>query len=193
MMFNLYYILDTLDTKEQKITATYICDRFDRLMYSVALKILRSEVDAEDAVVQTVIHICENIDRFMGKSDADLKRMVGRYAKNAAINIYNKNKRVQEHKTILTDDEIGDDGISQDVFDFITEPEHYGVLQQYVMALDDFTKQLLLYRFVEDMTCEDIAKLVDMSSSTVSTKINRAIQKIRKRYLEDQAKEGTHK
>ncbi len=193
MLFDFYSIINTLETEEQRVTAEYICEKFDKLMYFISLKILRNEPDAEDAVIQTVIYICENINDFMNKQDADIKRMVGRYTRNVAINIYNKNKRIQEHKEILNENEGGDNTLDQVDFEFFTKTEHYGILQHYVMELDDLIKQLLLYRYVEGMTCEEISKKVEMPASTVSTKINRALKKVKQRYIQEHEKEGAGK
>lgn len=190
MLYDFSSIISTLETTEQKVTAEYICEQYDKMMYSIALKILKNEPDAEDAVVQTVINICNNIDRFIDKRPSDIKRMVGRYAYNASVNIYNKNKYVMEHTAVIDDADMSEEPLTEDDVDFITDPNHYGELQKYVMQLDTLTQQLLLYRYVHDMSCEEIAKITHIPASTVSTKTNRALKKMKKQYEKDHKNDG---
>lgn len=190
MLYDFSSIISTLETAGQKVTAEYICEQYDKLMYSIALKILKNEPDAEDAVVQTVINICNNIEHFIGKRPSDIRRMVGRYAYNASVNIYNKNKYVMEHTAVMEDAPISDESLTDDDVDFITDPNHYGELQKYVMQLDTLTQQLLLCRYVYEMSCEEIAKITHIPASTVSTKTNRALKKMKKQYEKDHKDDG---
>lgn len=187
-MIGFSYIINTLETEEQRITADNICNEYYEFMYKISFKILRNVHDAEDAVVQTVINICKSIDVFVGKQPLDTKRMVGRYTYNAAINIYNKNKLIREHTETISENEKMDDSLSVDDYEFITDPNNYGVLQKYIVKLDSITKQLLVYRYVHGLSCKVIGKMLNIPASTVSTKINRALKKMKEMYLKDQKK-----
>lgn len=182
-MIGFSFIIDTLDTEEQKVTAEHICNNYYELMYKTAYKILNNEPDAEDAVIQTVINICQNINKFIGKKQPDIERMVGRYASNAAINIYNKNKLRSERTEPFNENQ--DNCLTEDDYNLITDPNNYGVLQKYIIKLDTVSKQLIVDRYVHGLTCKEIGKKLNISDSTVSTKINRAIKKIKKMYEED--------
>ncbi len=182
-MIGFSFIIDTLETEEQKITADNICNNYYELMYKTAYKILNNGPDAEDAVIQTVINICQNIDNFIGKKQPDIERMVGRYASNAAINIYNKNKLISERTEPLNQNQ--DNYLTEDDYNLITDPNNYGVLQKYIVKLDTVSKQLIVDRYVHGLTCKEIGKKLNIPDSTVSTKINRAIKKMRKMYEED--------
>ena len=87
-MIDFSFIINILETEEQRITADNICNEYYEFMYKISFKILKNVPDAEDAVVQTVINICKSIDNFIGKQQLDIKRMVGRYTYNVAVNIY---------------------------------------------------------------------------------------------------------
>ncbi len=45
MLFDVSFIIITLETTEQKVTAEYICEHYDKMMYSIALRILKNEPD----------------------------------------------------------------------------------------------------------------------------------------------------
>lgn len=187
-MIDFSYIINTLETEEQRQTADNICDEYYEFMYKISFKILKNVPDAEDAVVQTVINICKGIDVFVGKPQSDTKRLVGRYTYNAAINIYNKNKLIQEHTETISENEKVDDPLTDDDYEFLTDPHNYGVLQKYVVKLDSVTKQLLVYRYGHGLSCKVIGKMLNIPASTVSTKINRALKKMKEMYLKDQMK-----
>lgn len=187
-MIGFSYIINTLETEEHRITADNICNEYYEFMYKISFKILRNVPDAEDAVVQTVINICKSIDVFVGKQPLDTKQMVGRYTYNAAINIYNKNKLIREHTEMVSENEKMDHSLSVDDYEFITDPNNYGVLQKYIVKLDSITKQLLVYRYVHGLSCKVIGKMLNIPASTVSTKINRALKKMKEMYLKDQKK-----
>lgn len=187
-MIDFSYIINTIETEEQRQTADTICDEYYEFMYKISFKILKNIPDAEDAVVQTVINICKSIDVFVGKPQADTKRLVGRYTYNAAINIYNKNKLILEHTETINENAKVDDSLTDDDYEFITDPNNYGVLQKYVVKLDSVTKQLLVYRYVHGLSCKVIGKMLNIPASTVSTKINRALKKMKEMYLKDQMK-----
>lgn len=187
-MIDFSYITSTLETEEQRRTADHICNKYYEFMYKISFKVLKNVPDAEDAVVQTVIHICKNIDVFVEKSQSDTKRLVGRYTYNAAINIYNKNKLIQEHTETINENQKVDDLLTEDDYEFITDPHNYGALQKYVVKLDSVTKQLLVYRYVHGLSCKEIGKILNIPASTVSTKLNRALKKMKEMYQKDQMK-----
>ncbi len=187
-MMDFSYIINTLETGEQRRTADNICNEYYEFMYKISYKILQNVPDAEDAVIQTVINICKSIDNFIGRQQADVKRMVGRYTYNAAINIYNKNKLIQEHTETIGEHEKVDDSLTDDEYEFIIDPHNYGVLQKYVIKLDSVTKQLLVYRYVHGLSCKEIGRILNIPASTVSTKLNRALKKMKEMYQKDQMK-----
>ena len=187
-MIDFSYIINTLETEEERQTADNICNEYYEFMYKISFKILKNIPDSEDAVVQTVINICKSIDVFVGKPQSDTKRLVGRYTYNAAINIYNKNKLILEYTETINENEKVDDSLTDDDYEFITDPNNYGVLQKYVVKLDSVTKQLLVYRYVHGLSCKAIGKMLNIPASTVSTKINRALKKMKEMYLKDQMK-----
>ena len=187
-MIDFSFIISSLETEEQRITAENICNEYYEYMYKISFKVLNNVPDAEDAVIQTVINICKSIDSFIGKQQLDVKRMVGRYTYNAAVNIYNKNKLIQERTETINENIKAEESLTEEDYYFITDANNYGILQNYIVKLDIVTKQLLVYRYVQGLSCKAIGKMLNISASTVSTKINRALKKMKEMYLKDQMK-----
>lgn len=63
-MLDFLYILNTLETEEQRITAGILFKKYQNAMYWIAFNILKNDMDAEDAVMKAAENICANIDDF---------------------------------------------------------------------------------------------------------------------------------
>ena len=116
--------------------------------------------------------------------------MVARYTRNAAINAYHKNKR---EKTVSLDTAHIENGrhkesVTEHDVSILTDPAHFGDLQKYVMQLPEPYQEVLMYRYVEDMTCREIAKWLGIPESTVSTRLNRALKRLANMFEEGEGK-----
>ena len=87
-----YNFLATLDYEERNC-AEEIFEQYNKLIYEVAYKILNKTQDAEDIVDEVMINVMKNINRFTHASRNDIESQLVIYSRNAAINLYNKNKR----------------------------------------------------------------------------------------------------
>ena len=90
MLFFLY--LAALADNEREL-AERIFEENYKLIFEIAYKILNNVQDAEDTISVVMINIMKNIDRFSGVSQHDIEAQIVIYSRNAAINLYNKNKR----------------------------------------------------------------------------------------------------
>ena len=185
-MFYYEGLLSALETEEQKTTATHIFERYESLMFHIAFDYVKNESDAEDLVMQVAENICNNIEAFIGKDDKSLARMVARYTRNAATNKYHELKRkatVSFDETYM-EDESREEAITEFECSILTDGEHFGYLQEYVTKLPEAYQHVLMYRYVEEMNCRQIAKLLNMSESTVSTRVNRALKQLARLFEE---------
>lgn len=78
-------------------------------MYWIAFNILKNNMDAADAVMKAVENICNNIDSFSNLSEEDSKLLVSSIVKNAAFDLYRRNKKFStqsiEQYILTTSDE----------------------------------------------------------------------------------------
>jgi RNA polymerase sigma-70 factor (ECF subfamily) len=66
-------------------------------------------------------------------------------------------------------------------------PEHQLMLQQMRDSLKDLpedARQLLTWRYIDDLDPKDIAAILDITPNNASVKLNRAIQLLKQRYQE---------
>ena len=144
-------------------------------MFCVAFDIVKNSEDAEDAVQNAFVGIANNMKSIGDPLSHNTLSYVIKAAKNAAINIYNKNNRI---KTIEYCDEIN---ISDDdFFDKITAKEEINKIVDAIYNLNDTYKLPLYYYYVCDMKAKDIANLLGLNVSAVKVRIHRGKKELLK-------------
>ncbi|MBQ8981249.1 MAG: sigma-70 family RNA polymerase sigma factor [Eubacterium sp.] len=137
-------------------------------MFFAAFDIVKNKEDAEDAVHNAFIGIVNNMNSIDDPLSKRTLSYVIKAAKNAAINIYNKNNKIE---TVEYNDDIN---ISDnDFFDSITNKQKLDETVDAISNLKDTYKLPLYYYFVCDMKIKDIATLLGLSTSAVKVRIHR--------------------
>ena len=67
--------------------------RYAKRMYAIAYKILHDPHDSEDAVMEAFRRIVKNQKKFNNLKSTDADALATVYIKNAAIDVYNLNKK----------------------------------------------------------------------------------------------------
>jgi len=145
-------------------------------MYAVAFDVLHNKEDAEDAVHQAFVHLADHFEKAAAVPKEEMKAFIIVITRNAAINLYRKNKRDAEHFTTLDDD-------SKPVETDFFEQSDYEMLVQTIKMLPTKYKDVLFLRFVQDLSAKETADLIGISAETVRKRTERA-KKMLKRLLE---------
>ena len=165
-MLIFYLSLIDDDRVENKFDIIYYEYR-DRMFYA-AYDVVKNKEDAEDAVHNAFIGIVNNMNSIDDPLSKRTLSYVIKAAKNAAINIYNKNNKIETVE--LNDDiKLSDD----DFLDAIISKETLDKTVEAISGLTDTYKLPLYYYFVCDMKIKDIATLLDLSASAVKVRIHR--------------------
>jgi len=166
-------------------------DLLDKLMtehqnrlYSMALQILRNsgkgtEEDAADLVQDTFLKVYRNINRFSGLSDTDTIRLLTIYTKYTVFDFlkraehrYGKVPLVyeedEEEKTLdLPDDAPGPEEI-------LLNKETLEELAEYIDRLTDKQRHVVLLKYQYGYRNKEIAKLIQVPVTNVSSLLERA-------------------
>ncbi len=177
-MIEISAITASLETEEQRITAETLFETYQNLMYHTAYSVLKNPHDAEDAVADTLIKVCRNIDKFHGESEKTQKLLLYEYTKNTAIDRYRERKR----KTCVSLDEVlTADDLSSDPCDAVLA-EDFGDMQPSLAKLPQKYKDLLIMRYGEGLKYKEIAVLLHLPEATVATRLLRAKAMLLKLY-----------
>lgn len=150
---------------------------YAKAMYHVCLRMMGNSADAEDMCQNVFIDVFDNIQKFRGDST------FGAWIRRITINkCYNelKKKKIQLHYC----DEIPD--IKEEELDDLNY-ENIGTekIKEAITQLPEGSKMIFnLYAF-EDYTHEEIAKILNISTSTSKTQYMRAKQKLKEILLKN--------
>ena len=187
-MISFVSALSVIENEEGRARAGNIFDRYQNAMYWTAHDILKNRSDAEDAVMEAARSICKNYSDFKPLTGKDLKFKVLAVVRNAAIDIYRRNQRksTQSLDERFTDNEDGD--IPEDTV-LMFDTADLGDLQKHIFKLKEQYKVVLILRYVNEMSVNEIARIQNKPASTISTQIIRAKAQLKKMLEEEKAHE----
>lgn len=177
----LAYIQSIEDDSKREIVEN-IYNLYYKHMTACALGILKNHHDSQDAVQDAFYNITATYDLFADASSPATAALVHIYVKNAAINIYNKNKR--HAKIVMLCDDIEE--VAKDVADgdadlqrIVIDNETTEIVSKAIDKLEDMYKDLIILKYYYHMRNIDVAKVLNMDSNKVNGRIFRAKQKLR--------------
>lgn len=150
--------------EEQKLKAEQLYIKYWHLMCHVAMEILQNSADAEDAVQQAFLYLMLHMDR-LGDIDSPATRAyVTLTAKHRAIDLYRSRRRCEPA------DVSGMQAAG-------IRPERLGVMEA-LSQLPARDRDMLLLRFWEGYTTDEIAGMLRMKKDTVQKDVWRAKKKL---------------
>jgi len=156
--------------------------RHNRRLYRIARSVLRDDAEAEDVMQDAYVRAYENLHQFEGR--ASFSSWISRIALYEALARARKRKRIVELDTVL---EGGREGV-QNLHSQLPSPEHEAsnsqirrLLEEEVDALPDNYRTIFMLRDVEDIDVAEVARILDISSENVKTRLHRAHALLRKR------------
>lgn len=141
-------------------------------MYGIAYSVLHNREDAEDAVMDAVYNIVNNISRFVSLPRNKTESLIVIIVRNAAINRYNRNRRRgvlpldEEHENIPDSDPT-----SAEMFG---EAEDYEALLARIRSLEPIYRDVLLLKYLDGCDNAAIAALTGVTETTVRVRLMRA-------------------
>ena len=175
----------SLSAEEQE-TARRIYGAYKDRMFSIALDILHDRHDAEDAVSESVVRIIRNIDRFTGADEKLVKANVLIYTRNAALNIYNRKKRLSAHEesAVVYTGEGYEEREFEDVFADVqimaSEDEKKDKIIACLDRLEQRDRDLLMLVCSLGYSYKETADIMGMTVSNVGIALKRAKDRMRK-------------
>lgn len=167
-------------------------DLFDELftqhkdrVYVIAKGYVKLREDAEDIVQDTFIKVYRNIGIFYDLSREEIIAWIVICTQNTAIDYLRKQKRRIKAVSINYDDD-GEEK-EYDIPDVGPLPEEMIInkdlakrLGEYIDLLPDSQRHVIIYKYYYHMKDKAIAKVLGISETAVSSRLNRAKDKLRK-------------
>lgn len=161
--------------------------RHERRVYSLALRMLRQEQDAEDVTQQTFLSALENLNGFRG--EATFSTWLLRIATYAALKVIRKRKGLEMVSLeAATEPAEGNDAVPHPEFiaDWRQSPEHLvernetrRLLDEALDQLDEKHRLVFLLRDVEGLSVRETADALGLSEANVKVRLLRARLQLR--------------
>jgi RNA polymerase sigma-70 factor (ECF subfamily) len=164
-----------------------LTNRYEQRVYSLALRMLRQEQDAEDVTQQTFLSALENLGGFRG--DASFATWLLRIATHAALKVIRKQKGLDTVSLEEATEEA-------DGYDTIPHPEYIAdwrhspeqlvqkneiqrMLDEALAKLDEKHRLVFLLRDVEGLSVKETAETLGLSEANTKVRLLRARLQLR--------------
>lgn len=182
----LVMLMAMVDSPEDKRKIEQLYEKYNRLMYTVAYRILGHHEDAEDAVLFSWEKIIRHIDKVPDipeeqndSSESEncqkicnkIKAFIVTIVERTAIDMYRKKKRNAE---------VGVDELEETPFVAVKESAYGEAEVRLILEKlpKKYAEVMFLY-LVHDMTYQDICDVLGLSMSAVASRVMRGKEKIR--------------
>ncbi len=155
-----------------------LVSRYERQVYTLALRILRQREDAEDVVQDTFLSVMEHLPDF--REEATFHTWLVRIATNHALNVLRKRKGTLP---VSSREDAGEKGLPHPEFiapwrdgpEAIAElKETRELLTKALEALEDKHLVVFLLRDVEGLSTEETARALGISDANARIRLFRA-------------------
>ncbi len=179
-------------TIQDEAKRTFLEELFDAhsdRMYHAALKILGNREDAEDALQDTFIKIYGTIEKFKALSGDDLILLIIIYTRNTARDILRRRNTAEKNRAdIYFDDgervhDIPDS--SPTVEEIVISRETVRRTSDFIDALPEPQRDVIIMKYRLNLREREIANMLGISETAVSSRIGRAKESLRKKLAED--------
>lgn len=141
-------------------------------LFRIARGITGQEADAWDLVQEATLAAYDQFHRLRG-GPAAFGPWIRRILVNRARNLLKARSRMVPLEAVAAGDPDPAPGPEEQL--------SHALLWGEVMALEEHQRQVLVLRFLVDMTVEEISRVLDVPEGTVKSRIHRALGALRKR------------
>ncbi|NLC43669.1 MAG: sigma-70 family RNA polymerase sigma factor [Clostridiales bacterium] len=168
-MFLITLSTDNDNADSDKIERLY--HKYYRLMYYVANKILQDNYLAEDAVQTAFLKLIPNLHKIEDINSHKTKAFVVIVVENVAKRMYTKRRKINTMALEELEYQISDN--SNELEALISDLDLESIVE-HMKKLHKNDSEILLLRYVHEMTSKEIAQLLDVKDAVVRKRLERA-------------------
>lgn len=155
-----------------------LVERFRQRVWHICFRLLGNEHDAGDAAQEVFVRLFLNRTKFEGRSK--YSTWVHGIAVRTCLTIRRGRGRRQRRENVTSDETIESQAPG-------TQPQTEGLsldLMQMLEILDEEDRALLILKYAENYSHEELAEMFNLSVSACKMRISRAREKIQERFGE---------
>lgn len=154
-------------------------------VYKLAYRYVNHPEDSKEIVQETFLKIYQHINDFRRLEREEIIAMIVIYTKNTALDFLRKRNRRINAGSLSYDDE--DEVKEYDIPDTQATPEEIVIskelkerLGKYIGLLPERQREVIIFKYYLNLKDKEIADILSIDESAVSSRVNRAKSKLRK-------------
>lgn len=164
-----------------KLKEIYI--KYKKLMYYIAIDILKDAHESEDAVQNSIIKLVNYIDRIDDINSNKTKHLIVTIVKNASIDIYRKKKKTFPSDIDKFSNLIESEDIPLD--DLVIKLGEAQKLSKKIAELKNEYADILTLRYYHEFNNKEIANILNITNGNVRIKLYRARKALKKLMIDE--------
>lgn len=144
---------------------TVVYDCMARQMFTLALSILKSYADAEDAMQETFLKVIQSINTY--RKNGNARAWLLSITRNTAIDIMRK-----KNNSLCVEDTAF---VSKESKDFAEKI----AIEDALMTLDREDREIVVLKIVSGLKFREISQLTELPLTTVQKRYQRALKKLK--------------
>jgi RNA polymerase sigma factor (sigma-70 family) len=157
-----------------KHSYTHIINKYKNPLYATILRMTKNPQDAQDFVQEAFIKVYHQLGKYDGKGS--FSSWIYRVAVNHCLDEFRK-KSYHIQKVELSEDKFENPSHPEVIF---LKKERSRQLERVVATLPEDERMIILLRYVNELSYDEISELLDIPVTTVRNKLHRAKMKMRK-------------
>ncbi|MEL4308180.1 RNA polymerase sigma factor [Joostella sp. CR20] len=167
------------ETLVAKIVATnnthlfaILYDRYSEVVYNKCLSFTRATEEAQDLTHDIFINLFLKLKTYKG--NAKFSTWLYSFTYNFCVNYVQRNLNKRQDKFVLTDELPSESEDYQEISDENIYQMKSKKLDQALKQIEANDKMILLMRYQDDLSIKEIQEVLDLGSSAVKMRLNRA-------------------
>lgn len=152
-----------------------LVDRYKNMIFTLALKMLKSREEAEEVSQDTFIKAYKNLSKFKG--DSKFSTWLYKIGYRTCLDSLKKNKEKYNTDTI---DEVTINKIksTEGILEGIERKERAKVINECMLSLPEDERSILWMFYFEELSLKEIIEVTDYSEANVKVKLHRARKRL---------------
>lgn len=174
MTTNDEHIINQIIEGDTKAFAILV-ERYKDLVFTLTIRMLKNREEAEEVSQDTFIKVYKSLSRFKG--DSKFSTWIYRVAYNTCLDRIKKNKRQLNEIAI---DEFTEHKIKtiDDALENLETFEQQRTIQECIQQLPSDDSFILTLFYYEDLSLEEISKIVNIDANTIKVRLFRSRKKL---------------
>ena len=153
-----------------------IVDHYSDMVYTICLRMLSDQADAQDAAQEVFIKAYRSISGF--RETSKFSTWLYRITYNHCISVIRKKVKVIDLVDELPDYEANEGDLTG--IDLLSREERHNHLQRAMEALPETDAVVVMLFYYDELSLDEIAEVTNLTSSNIRIKLHRSRKKMYK-------------